>query len=108
MAGRPAPTGWAGNWPPTAPAGYPGPPPPPPGVDSTRWYSGQWQFNPMFRNTAPAQAQAWAPHPSWGPSATAGANWNPYKRIPNRGDAEYWNTKLSDNPLGLENMIPYV
>lgn len=66
----------------------------------------------MFRGAmAGTQAafQAWAPHPSWGaPMANAhggaGANFNPYKRVPNPGNAEYWNTKLKENGLGLENM----
>lgn len=105
---RSAPNGWPGSWPPTAPMGYPGPPPPPPGVDPRSWIGGQWQINPMFRGSAaPAQPHAaWAPHPSWG--APAAPAFNPYRRIPNPGDAQYWSTALSKNPLGLENMIPYV
>ncbi|KIP09915.1 hypothetical protein PHLGIDRAFT_125906 [Phlebiopsis gigantea 11061_1 CR5-6] len=104
------PTGWPGSWPPTAPVGYPGPPPPPPGVDSRTWLGGQWQVNPMFRGTtAMVQPQtAWAPHPSWGVQAAAAPAFNPYKRIPNPGDAEYYKTKLLVNPLGLENMITCV
>lgn len=66
----------------------------------------------MFRGPVPQASQAgipaWAPHPSWGPQAAsayaAAANYNPYKRQPNPGGRDYWNTKLSDNPLGLENM----
>ena len=108
-----APTGWSGSWPPTAPAGYPGPPPVPAGVNPQAWTSGRWQFNPMFRGPVPQAGQtgipAWVPHPSWGPQvasayAAAAANYNPYKRQPNPGDRDYWSTKLSDNPLGLENM----
>ncbi|KAI0732621.1 hypothetical protein C8Q72DRAFT_773879 [Fomitopsis betulina] len=108
-----APTGWSGSWPPTAPAGYPGPPPIPTGVNPQAWTSGRWQINPMFRGPVPQASQAgipaWAPHPSWGPQAAsayaaAAANYNPYKRQPNPGGRDYWNTKLSDNPLGLENM----
>ncbi|KZT10392.1 uncharacterized protein LAESUDRAFT_711585 [Laetiporus sulphureus 93-53] len=101
-----------GTWPPTAPAGYPGPPPAPAGVNPQAWTAGRWQVNPMYRGPlagTQAAVSVWAPHPSWGPhianaSAAAVANYNPYKRTPNRGDAEYWRTKLSDNPLGLENM----
>ena len=103
-AGRPAPAGWAGPWPPAAPA-YAVPPPAPPGVDTRRWAMGQWQFNPSFQYNSAMPMQAWAPHPSWGPSV---ANYNPYKRIPNPGNAEYWKTKLSDNPLGLTNMYTCV
>lgn len=66
----------------------------------------------MFRGPVPQAGQAgipaWAPHPSWGPQAAsayaAAANYNPYKRQANPGDRDYWSTKLSDNPLGLENM----
>lgn len=108
VAHAPAPSGWKGSWPPTAPVGYPGPPPPPQGmkIDPKMWYQGQWQFNPMYRSVASAQAQAWAPHPMWQQQA---ADFNPYKRKPNPGDAAYWGTKLSDNPLGLHNMhIRYV
>lgn len=109
-SGRSAPTGWPNSWPPTAPMGYPGPPPAPPGIDSRTWFGGQWQINPMFRGNAAAavQPQAWAPHPSWGVPPVAAPSFNPYKRIPNPGDANYWQTKLSENPLGLENMIPCV
>ncbi|KAL6305978.1 hypothetical protein BKA93DRAFT_190462 [Sparassis latifolia] len=111
-----APAGWAGSWPPTAPAGYPGPPPLPAGVNVNpqQWVSGQWMLNPMYRgpvSSTQGSFQMWAAHPSWGPgvahasaAAAAATNYNPYKRIPNRGDAEYWKTKLLDNPLGLENM----
>lgn len=110
--GRAAPNGWPGSWPPTAPMGYPGPPPPPPGVDSRSWLGGQWQINPMFQGAPAASVQphtAWAPHPSWGAAGAAGAApFNPYKRIPNPGDANYWKTELLKNPLGLENMITYV
>ncbi|OCH87767.1 hypothetical protein OBBRIDRAFT_837102 [Obba rivulosa] len=100
------PAGPVGAWSTNAPAPYPGPPPVPAGVDPRAWSSGQWAINPMYRGAVmPAQGafQAWAPHPSWGP-AVANANYNPYKRVPNPGSAEYWNTKLLENPLGLENM----
>ncbi|KAH9835147.1 uncharacterized protein C8Q71DRAFT_710393 [Rhodofomes roseus] len=106
-----APTGWVGSWPPTAPAGYSGPPPIPAGVNPQAWTSGRWQFNPMFRGPVPGAqpgVPAWAPHPSWGSQAAsayvAANNFNPYKRQPNPGDRDYWSTKLLDNPLGLENM----
>lgn len=100
-----APTGWKGSWPPSAPSG---PPPPPQNmkVDPKTWFQGQWQFNPAFRTAPSAQPQAWAPHPVWQQQA---ADYNPYKRKPNPGDAAYWATQLSDNPLGLHNMhIKYV
>ncbi|KAI0827082.1 hypothetical protein BC628DRAFT_1418674 [Trametes gibbosa] len=88
------------------------PPPAPAGVNPQTWANGRWQQNPYFRAppnmTQPQNNfQMWAPHPGWGSgvAAAAGAqNWNPYKRIPNPGDASYWATELSDNPLKLENM----
>ncbi|KAI0797235.1 hypothetical protein BC629DRAFT_256375 [Irpex lacteus] len=79
---------------------------------------GQWTFNPAFVPTAAvaAQAQAWAPHPMWGAAAMHAAaqaaqaqqasDFNPYKRHPVPPSAEYNATKLIENPLGLENMIP--
>lgn len=113
------PTGWSGTWPPTAPSGFSGPPPIPAGVNPQAWSAGRWLFNPLYRGSMNATQNmngipAWAPHPSWGrqvasASAAAAASFNPHKRIPNPGDASYWNTKLLDNPLGLENMhIRYV
>jgi hypothetical protein len=36
----------------------------------------------------------------------AAAAYNPYKRVPRPPSAEYLATKLSDNPLGLSNMVP--
>lgn len=115
-----APHNWSGPWPPGAPSGYPGPPPAPNGVDHNAWKSGQWTFNPAFVPTAAvaAQAQAWAPHPMWGAAAMHAAaqaaqaqqasDFNPYKRHPVPPSAEYNATKLIENPLGLENMIPCV
>ena len=105
--GQTAPAGWPGTWPPAAPSG---PPPVPRGVDPRTWLGGQWQPNPMFRPNPAVQnpaivAPAWAPHPSWGAAA---ANFNPYKRVPNPGNAEYWATEITNNTLGMENMIPYV
>ncbi|EKM56547.1 uncharacterized protein PHACADRAFT_253738 [Phanerochaete carnosa HHB-10118-sp] len=100
--GRSAPTGWSGSWPPSAP--MPNPPPQPPGVDPRAWTGGQWQWNPMFRGNPTVQATLWAPHPSWGVPAAAAPAYNPYKRIPNPGDAAYYATELKKNPLGLENM----
>ncbi|CDO73684.1 hypothetical protein BN946_scf185015.g12 [Trametes cinnabarina] len=84
------------------------PPPAPAGMNPQMWANGQWQPNPYFRppqgmTQPPNSYQMWAPHPGWG-AAAGGQNNNPYKRIPNPGDASYWATKLSDNPLMLENM----
>ncbi|RPD65662.1 hypothetical protein L226DRAFT_594088 [Lentinus tigrinus ALCF2SS1-7] len=97
--------GWvhANTWYASAPFNA-APPPVPAGVNPQTWMNGQWQPNPMFRpqpGMTQTQVPMWAPHPGWGPAV---AQANPFKRIPNPGDASYWATKLSDNPLGLENM----
>ncbi|KAI0635308.1 hypothetical protein C8Q77DRAFT_1156615 [Trametes polyzona] len=85
------------------------PPPAPAGINPQTWASGRWQPNPYFRPppnmTQPHPGfQMWAPHPGWGNGMAPGQDWNPYKRKPNPGDAAYWATELSDNPLKLENM----
>ncbi|KAI0646442.1 hypothetical protein C8Q79DRAFT_1010069 [Trametes meyenii] len=85
------------------------PPPAPAGINPQTWANGRWQANPYFRpppgvNQPNNSFQMWAPHPGWGNTAAGSQSWNPYKRIPNPGDASYWATELSDNPLMLENM----
>jgi hypothetical protein len=68
----------------------------------------------MFVPSAAVAGQAWAPHPVWGAAAMhaaqaqPSADFNPYKRQPVPPSEEYKATKLVANPLGLENMIPYV
>lgn len=107
--GMQAPVGWPTQWPPAPPLGYGMAPPAPPGVDSRRWGSGKWYMNPIFQfhpGVNPgANTQGWLAHPSWGPQA---ADFNPFKRKPNPGNAEYWATKLTDNGLGLSDMTPCV
>ncbi|KAI1793221.1 hypothetical protein LXA43DRAFT_1001426 [Ganoderma leucocontextum] len=88
------------------------PPPVPAGVNPQTWQTGQWRINPFFRpQPGITHGQpVWAPHPGWGSAVAqaqahqAQSTYNPHKRIPNPGDATYWATKLSDNPLGLQNM----
>ncbi|KDQ60274.1 hypothetical protein JAAARDRAFT_191673 [Jaapia argillacea MUCL 33604] len=131
LATRPPPMGWVGAWPPPVgwgplPPGFPGPPPAPTGVpvNPNQWAQGQWVFNPAFRALAypglgqpgvppnyPVQllSQWAAPWQSWGVPqnqvpAGANANYNPNKRVPRPPDPSYWETKLTDNGLGLENM----
>lgn len=99
----PPPQGWTGSWPPGGnvafPPGYPGPPPVPGGAAAhPRWNAGFWQYNPLA-NIQNAQ-QPWAPGVGWFPP-----NFNPYKRIPKPPSPSYWNTKLTDNGLGLEGMV---
>ena len=95
------------------------PPPVPQGINPQQWMNGRWQPNPMFQPQAGMTQSGipqWAPHPGWGVPMTAAqvaqahafaqaqANNASGRRVPNPGDANYWSTKLSDNPLGLENM----
>ncbi|KAF8552483.1 hypothetical protein OG21DRAFT_117472 [Imleria badia] len=99
----PPPQGWIGSWPPGGnvafPPGYPGPPPAPGDAAAhPRWNAGFWQYNPLA-NMQNAQ-QPWAPGVGWFPP-----NYNPYKRIPKPPSPSYWNTKLTDNGLGLEGMV---
>lgn len=99
----PPPQGWTGSWPPGGnvafPPGYPGPPPMPGGsVAQSSWSAGYWQFNPQA--SMQNQQQPWAPAPGWFP-----VNFNPYKRVPKPPSPSYWNTKLTDNGLGLEGMV---
>ncbi|KLO16122.1 hypothetical protein SCHPADRAFT_926760 [Schizopora paradoxa] len=88
---KPPPQEWRGPWPPPAGSGgfpnaFPQPPPMPPGFayGNRAWINGRWAMAPMGANYQPGR-------PGQG-------------RKP--GSDEYWATKLVDNPLGLENMIP--
>ncbi|KAH7924699.1 hypothetical protein BV22DRAFT_1195719 [Leucogyrophana mollusca] len=105
MQQHPMPQGWQGTWPPGSnvafPPGFPGPPPIPAGanVQHPQWKSGYWQYNPNVQG-AP---MPWAPGMGWG---VPQANYNPYKRIPRPPSPSYWKTKLTDNGLGLEGMVP--
>jgi len=109
------------NWPQPP---YQGAPPIPAGVsvNPQHWNAGVWQYNPAY-NHSRAATQAfvpWIPSHQWMPQGpqpgTSQAsqqaaqqqqqNYNPYKRQVRPPSAEYLATKLSDNPLGLTNMIP--
>lgn len=99
----PPPQGWTGSWPPGGnvpfPPGYPGPPPVPGGAMAhPRWDAGYWQYNPLGNMQNPQQP--WAPAVGWNQP-----NFNPYKRVPKPPSPSYWNTKLSNNGLGLEGMV---
>ena len=99
----PPPQGWTDSWPPGGnvvfPPGYPGPPPiPGEAAAHPRWNAGYWQYNPLANMQN--QQQPWAPGVGWFP-----LNFNPYKRVPKPPSPSYWNTKLTDNGLGLEGMV---
>ncbi|KAF7289963.1 hypothetical protein MIND_01371600 [Mycena indigotica] len=112
---------------PQAPAGFPqvpfnGPPPKPPHIRANPqdWQNGSWSINPAFNASqwsVSSAAAAWVPSQSWAQrqaaewqvqqqQMAAAAHYNPFKRVPRPPSAEYLATKLSDNPLGLINMIP--
>ncbi|KAG2143515.1 uncharacterized protein EDB93DRAFT_577732 [Suillus bovinus] len=102
------PQGWQGTWPPPAgvalPPNFPGPPPMPPGANThPHWKAGFWQYNPTYNMNA-GSGVPWAPGMGWAQNVPA--NFNPYKRVPRPPSPSYWKTQLSDNGLGLENMVP--
>ena len=118
------------NW---VPPPFQGPPPIPTGVNPQQWQAGFWQYNPAYNYQRAQQQQQqyvpWIPSRHWSvpaqqrqqpqqpqqpqqqqqqqqqqqPSSQAH---NPYKRVPRPPSAEYLASRLSDNPLGLSNMIP--
>jgi len=100
--------------PPGAVPPFPGAPPIPAGVNIPvqHWNGGHWIPNPYFNPlTAARPGPAWMPSQAWllrHPLAPPPMQHqvNPYKRQPREPSAEYLASKLSDNPLGLTNMIP--
>ncbi|KAG2152754.1 hypothetical protein DEU56DRAFT_775819 [Suillus clintonianus] len=102
------PHGWKGTWPPPAgvalPPNFPGPPPMPPGANThPHWKAGFWQYNPAHNMNA-GPGIPWAPGMGWAQNVPA--NFNPYKRVPRPASPSYWRTQLSDNGLGLQDMVP--
>jgi len=84
---------------------FSGAPPLPAGVKIPvqHWNGGHWIPNPHFNPLAPPwPGPAWMPSHAWHLPPPV----NPYKRQPRQPSAEYLAHKLSDNPLGLSNMIP--
>jgi hypothetical protein len=112
--------GWVGQWPPPPGAPlppFPGPPPNVAGVSQQAWSDGQWIFNPQVAAALAAGSGVVPPAQGWAPWQWGGAgqqqqqqqqqqNYNPYKRVPKQPDKEYWDTKLSENGLGLQGMDP--
>ncbi|KAF8621223.1 hypothetical protein AX15_007939 [Amanita polypyramis BW_CC] len=91
---------------------YQGAPPMPSGinVNPQLWQAGRWQLNPAYfaqhqgRPSQPNQ-HTWAAAQTWQQPRPQESK-NPYKRTPKPPSAEYLATRLSDNPLGLTDMIP--
>ena len=86
-------------------------PPAPPGVNLLQWQNGTWVYTEGSSST---QAQDPYPAPNvvgWNIPASWGVTPQYYypqatqvKRQQKKPDQSYWDTKLSDNGLGLENM----
>jgi hypothetical protein len=89
-------------------------PPAPPEVNQLQWQNGMWVYTAPAGSTSSSQAHDAYPPPnilgwnipdSWGitsqyyhPQATQ------VQKQQKQPDRSYWDTKLSDNGLGLENM----
>lgn len=116
-----APQRWHNNHPQPqnafAPPPFQGAPPIPAGVNipAQQWNSGVWMPNPQFNPQAARPSATWMPGRAWHQfgqqpypqqQQQQQQSFNPYKRQPRAPSAEYLATKLSDNPLGLTNMIP--
>ena len=84
-------------------------PPAPPGVNPRQWQNGRWMYTAPPGGVSSAQ-----PHGPYPPPAMVGwnvpAGWGitPQYYYPSQmqkhPDKSYWDTELSDNGLGLENM----
>jgi hypothetical protein len=108
-AHRTVPPGWA---PP-----FQGPPPKPAhmNVNQQQWNAGHWKFNSAFANHPPQHKLPWQPGQAWPqmshhfqapPHQQQQPSYNPYKKPIREPSAEYMASKLSDNPLGLHNLVP--
>ncbi|KAJ6571864.1 hypothetical protein B0H19DRAFT_1064888 [Mycena capillaripes] len=111
-------------WFPPAALQWPPPKPPHIRVNPQDWQNGTWSINPAFNSSQwslssnqSQSSQSWIPSQAWHQQRqqewqvqqqqmAAAASFNPYKRVPRPPSAEYLATKLSDNPLGLTNMVP--
>ncbi|KAJ4468760.1 hypothetical protein J3R30DRAFT_1602531 [Lentinula aciculospora] len=92
------------------PQPFAGAPPIPQGynVPPSQWNTGVWQRNPRYNSLGvPTQIPqaVWVPGAAWGQPQQQQQQYNPYKRHVNPPSAAYLSQKLSDNPLGLSNMI---
>ena len=85
-------------------------PPAPPGVNPQQWQNGRWMYNAPPGGVSNAQPHGLYPPPSmvgWHIPATWGIAqqyYYPQAQQEKQPDKSYWDTKLSDNGLGLQNM----
>ncbi len=82
-------------------------PPAPPGVNPQQWQNGRWIYTAPPGGVSSAQPQGPYPPPNLvGWNIPAGWGITPQYHGPPQRQAEqsYWDTKLTNNGLGLENM----
>lgn len=104
---------------PPLPAGY--------NLNNQQWQSGRWSYNPQYNPNQPTASNqvSWAVAAAWRqmqPGFTSQSQHqqqyqhqyqhqqqqaiNPYKRVPKPFNEDYYRQALSENPLGLTDMIP--
>ena len=81
-------------------------PPAPPGVNPQQWQNGRWMYAARPGGVSNAQPPGPYPPPNLvGWNIPAGWGIAPQYHHPQRpAEPSYWDTKLTDNGLGLENM----
>jgi hypothetical protein len=84
-------------------------PPAPPGVNAQQWQNGRWMYTGPAGGAASAQPHGPYPPPNLvGWSIPPGWGITPQYHFPTQvqkqPDRSYWDTKLTNNGLGLENM----
>ncbi len=85
-------------------------PPAPPGVNPQQWQNGRWTYTAPPGGVNSAQPHGPLPPPNlvgWNVPAGWGITpqyYCPPSQVHRQPERSYWETSLSDNPLGLENM----
>jgi hypothetical protein len=82
-------------------------PPAPPGVNPQQWQNGRWMYTAPPGGVSNAQPQGPYPPPNlvgWNVPAGWGIAPQYYHPPQRQAEPSYWDTKLTDNGLGLENM----
>jgi hypothetical protein len=96
-----------------APISHPAPhqsfvPPVPPGVNAQQWQNGRWMYTAPAGVMTAAQPQVYPPPSLVGWNVPAGWGITPQYYHPpqtqKQPERSYWDTQLTDNGLGLENM----
>jgi hypothetical protein len=91
---------------------HPGPhhsfvPPAPPGVNPQQWQNGRWMYTAPPVGVSNAQPQGPYPPPNlagWNIPAAWGVTPQYYHPPQKHAEPSYWDTKLTNNGLGLEHM----